>query len=69
MEKINNYQRELKLASKFLREGQIVAIPTDTYYGLACDPFSFEALNKLFELKFSIRCNNSRASEILASSL
>ena len=51
MKKINNYQRELNSASKFLREGQIIAIPTDTYYGLACDPFNFEALNKLFELK------------------
>ena len=51
MKKINNYQTELRLASKLLNEGQIIAIPTDTYYGLACDPFNFEALNKLFELK------------------
>ena len=51
MKKINNYHIELNSASKFLGEGQIIAIPTDTYYGLACDPFNFEALNKLFELK------------------
>ena len=51
MKKINNYQTELRLASKPLNEGQIIAIPTDTYYGLACDPFNFESLNKLFKLK------------------
>ena len=51
MKKINNYQIELRLASKLLNEGQIIAIPTDTYYGLACDPFNFESLNKLFKLK------------------
>ena len=51
MKKINNYQTELRLASKLLNEGQIIAIPTDTYYGLACDPFNFESLNKLFKLK------------------
>ena len=51
MKKINNYQIELRSASKLLNEGQIIAIPTDTYYGLACDPFNFESLNKLFKLK------------------
>ena len=51
MKKINNYQLKISSASKLLNEGQIIAIPTDTYYGLACDPFNFESLNKLFKLK------------------
>ncbi len=35
----------------FLREGGIVAFPTETYYGLAVDPDSHSAVEKLFDLK------------------
>ena len=34
-----------------LQEGGIVAFPTETYYGLAADPFSEKALQALFHLK------------------
>jgi len=36
---------------KVLREGRIVAFPTETSYGLACDPFNEKAIKKLHELK------------------
>ncbi len=36
---------------KALRSGQVVAIPTETYYGLAVDPFEEQALERLFRLK------------------
>ena len=34
-----------------LRRGQLVALPTDTYYALACDPLNPGAMSKLNELK------------------
>lgn len=34
-----------------LRAGQVVGIPTDTVYGLAVDPFSTGAADRLFALK------------------
>ena len=38
-------------AVKALRRGLIVAYPTETFYGLAVDPFNEEALRSLFHLK------------------
>ncbi|HUN59464.1 MAG TPA: L-threonylcarbamoyladenylate synthase [Candidatus Binataceae bacterium] len=34
-----------------LRQGQIVVYPTETFYGLAADPFSPDAMDRLFALK------------------
>jgi L-threonylcarbamoyladenylate synthase len=41
----------LELAAKALKSGQVVAIPTDTVYGLAADPFRPGATERLFVLK------------------
>ncbi len=38
-------------AARRLRLGEIVAIPTDTVYGLAADPRNSEAIRKLYEAK------------------
>jgi L-threonylcarbamoyladenylate synthase len=38
-------------AAKWIRAGYIVAIPTDTLYGLAADPFSDTAVARVFEAK------------------
>jgi len=38
-------------AGKWIRNGGIVAIPTDTLYGLATDPFSAAAVARLFAVK------------------
>ena len=38
-------------ACKVLRAGGVVAFPTETYYGLAVDPFNPAALSRLFTLK------------------
>jgi len=34
-----------------VRQGGVVAIPTDTYYGLAVDPFNASAVERLMQLK------------------
>jgi len=36
---------------KLLKEGKIIAFPTETSYGLACDPFNEKAVRELHELK------------------
>lgn len=42
---------ELKQAGEIIRAGGVVAFPTETYYGLAVDPFNPKALDRLFRLK------------------
>ncbi|VAW42067.1 Threonylcarbamoyl-AMP synthase [hydrothermal vent metagenome] len=41
----------VKEAAAIILEGGIVAFPTETYYGLAVDPFNRQALDRLFALK------------------
>lgn len=38
-------------AAELLRRGEVVAIPTDTVYGLAADPFNESAVQRLFAVK------------------
>jgi L-threonylcarbamoyladenylate synthase len=38
-------------AAKWIASGYLVAIPTDTLYGLAVDPFRAEAVERLFMVK------------------
>lgn len=41
----------LRAAATIVAQGGVVAFPTETYYGLAVDPFNPEALARLFRLK------------------
>jgi L-threonylcarbamoyladenylate synthase len=38
-------------AARLLQQGGLIAFPTETYYGLGVDPFSTEALQRLFAVK------------------
>jgi L-threonylcarbamoyladenylate synthase len=38
-------------AARLLKQGGLVAFPTETYYGLGVDPFNTEALRRLFAVK------------------
>ena len=44
-------EKALKAAVKALEEGLVVAIPTETFYGLAVDYLNEKALKRLFSLK------------------
>ncbi len=46
-----NLADEIKQGGEVIRQGGIVAIPTETYYGLAVNPFDREAVSRLFSLK------------------
>ncbi len=41
----------LRPAADWLRQGRVVAFPTDTWYGLAADPTSPAAIEEIFRLK------------------
>ncbi|MFT8704353.1 L-threonylcarbamoyladenylate synthase [Bifidobacterium aquikefiricola] len=41
----------LALAARYIHEGKLIVMPTDTVYGIACDPFNEIAIEALFEAK------------------
>lgn len=41
----------LDSAVSSIQQGEIVAFPTETYYGLAVDPFNSKAVDRLYSLK------------------
>lgn len=49
-----------------LREGGIVAYPTETFYGLAVDPFNDQAIESLYKLK---RREKNKALSLLVPSV
>ena len=38
-------------AARVIRAGGVVLYPSDTIYGLGCDPFNTEAVKKLYAMK------------------
>lgn len=43
--------RSIEIAAKYIREGKLVAFPTETVYGLGANAFNPRAVAKIFELK------------------
>lgn len=58
--------QEIRQAAIIIKNGGVVAVPTETYYGLAADPENERALRRLFELK---QRHESKPILILVSSL
>ena len=50
-EPIYGAEDEVRRASRILAGGGVVAVPTDTLYGLAADAFNLEAVERVFRLK------------------
>lgn len=44
-------EKSIKLACELLKNGEVVAVPTETVYGLAGDSTSSSAIKKIFEAK------------------
>jgi len=57
MERIEATAASIPRAVQALREGQVIAYPTETVYGLGANPFDEEAMNRLFEAKGRDRSN------------
>ena len=71
---INPEAKIIEKAAEYIRQGKLVAIPTETVYGLAADISNPEAIKKLYEVKgrpqdkpFSIAIANDGALEYLAA--
>ena len=43
--------RKIKQVAQVLANGGIIAYPTDTYYGIGCDLFNKESIEKIYQLK------------------
>lgn len=41
----------LNRVAEVIRQGGVIAYPTDTFYGLGCDPFNEAAIERLFAIK------------------
>ena len=48
---------EISIAVNALNQGELVAIPTETVYGLAGSAFNEQAIHKIFQLKNRPTCN------------
>ena len=46
---------DIKKAAKLVTEGRLIAYPTDTVYGLGCNPFDADAINRLVKAKERIK--------------
>jgi L-threonylcarbamoyladenylate synthase len=52
--KINHDNPEaslVKYAAEQIRAGQVLGMPTDTFYGLAADPFNLRAVDRVYDIK------------------
>ncbi len=54
MVKINSENPEpslVRYAADQIRSGEVLGMPTDTFYGLAADPFNLRAVERVYEIK------------------
>jgi len=52
--KISNENPEVSLvryAADHIRSGEVLGMPTDTFYGLAADPFNLRAVDRVYDIK------------------
>jgi len=49
--KISCNDVDIQIASKAINNGAIVVFPTDTVYGLGCNPYNHDAVLSLYEIK------------------
>lgn len=43
--------RKIRRAVQLLEQGEVIAYPTDTIYGLGCDLFNKKAIDRIYQLK------------------
>ena len=56
----------LRKAADIIKEGGLVVFPTDTVYGIGCNPFNEEAMDRLFHVK---KRDRDKPIPILVSSI
>jgi L-threonylcarbamoyladenylate synthase len=48
---MNSLQQQVEKGITILKKGGIIAFPTDTVYGLGCDPFCLSAVERVYRVK------------------
>ena len=56
----------LAKATQIIRAGGVIVLPTDTVYGVACDPSNAQAIERIYEIKHR---SHSKSLQILISSI
>lgn len=49
---VNEIEMFLNIAADTIMEGKIIAFPTNSVYGLGCDPTNMNAVDRLYQIKF-----------------
>ena len=49
--KVECNEEGIKKTSQIIKEGGIVIFPTDTVYGIGCNPYNEKAVKKIYEIK------------------
>jgi len=49
--KVNCNKEGIEKASQIIKRGGIVVFPTDTVYGIGCDPYNEKSVEKIYEIK------------------
>jgi L-threonylcarbamoyladenylate synthase len=63
--KVKCNKEGIEKASKIIKSGGIVVFPTDTVYGIGCNPYNKEAIQKIYKIKSR---ESSKSFPILAFS-
>lgn len=61
-----SHQTALQAAVRVLKRGGVIAFPTETTYGLGCDPRNAKAVKKIFQIKGR---SESKPLQLIAGSL
>jgi L-threonylcarbamoyladenylate synthase len=48
---ILNIDKAMEKSAELLKQGEVIAIPTDTVYGLSCNAYSETAIRKIYSIK------------------
>ena len=49
--KVSCTDSDIKVAIKKIKDGGIIVFPTDTVYGIGCDPYNKKTISRLYEIK------------------
>ena len=51
MKQVSSDSAGIALAIESIKNGGVVIFPTDTVYGIGCDPYNEDAIKRIYELK------------------
>ena len=51
MKKVSNDVFGISIVLESIKKGEIVIFPTDTVYGIGCDPYNQHAVDKIYQIK------------------